>query len=79
MPNLVPEKEIRFDATEYDSGKSEDEDEDENEVEFIDIEDAPPAEAAALRRKISNFLPDERAVRWERKKVTRSLLHEPPL
>ena len=73
MSVFSPEKEIRFDGNDDDSEESEDEDQD------IDIEDAPPDEAAALRREVSIFLPDERAVCWKRKKVAKSSLHKPPL
>ena len=56
-----------------DSDKSDEEDSDE------DIDDATAEESAALRRKLSSMLPDQRKIVWERKKRVKSPFHKPPL
>ena len=74
FPNLIPEKEIVCTTADEDDSDTSDDDD-----LGLDMEDAAPNEAVALRRELSVFLPDERTIPWQRKKVAKSSLHKPPL
>jgi len=74
FPMLAPENEVRCHGIKEDDSDASDE-----EDSGFDFEDASPEEASELKKEIGMFLPDEKKLCWERKKMVKSSLHQPPV